>query len=441
MINEREEAWKVIVKVLKKNAFSDKLLTSAGKRIRKDNGNHDLFYRIVKGVVKMQRHLDFLAEQYSDNIKYAKTDIKIRVLLYMGLYQYLYCDFIPAHAAVNETVELGRKLFDEKVSGYINAVMRTMERHPEPSFPEDPIERMSVEYSFPPELIRRWLELWGEDDTEMLCMFFNDVPALNIRVNLLATSTRKFVDYFSRRDVKILNNPVLPEMYTADEPRKVMDDVSFLEGYFSIQDPSAAMVVGILDPQPGESVLDLFAGLGTKTMFIAERMRDTGEITAVDRFPKKIKQLKQSMERLQIRIVNPVVTDAFRFGPVAPSYDRVLLDVPCSGWGVFQKKAELRWQKAQDMQEILKLQENALSYGAKFVRSGGVLVYSTCTMNPRENWEQVQNFLEHEPGFELDRIDGIVDQKFMENGCMRTIPHHHHMDGAFAARLRKKETT
>ncbi len=439
MVNERAEAYKVLTKVLKDNAFSDNLLRNVGKKIKRDNGNHDLFYTIVKGTVKLREHLHHIATFYTDSEKFEKTNLTIRILIYMGLYQLRYCENIPAHAAINETVDLVKSKFDRKVADFVNAVLRSYQREPDKvTYPEDPIQRMAVEYSYPEELIRIWIDTWGEDETEMLCMYFNDVPRLNIRVNQLETSTDKLISYFSRKDIALQPSQASRMMMTTNQPTEVLQDVAFEEGYFSIQDTAAALVVELMGPAPEESVLDLFAGPGGKTTYIGEMMRNQGEIIAIDRIPNKVKKIKQALERLKINNVNTIVEDSFRYGPVAPAYDRVLLDVPCTGWGVLQKKSELRWQRAQDINELLKIQESALNYGAKFVRPEGYLVYSTCTMNRKENEDQAEKFLKQHPEFvKIDAAEKIPAE-FTSEGYLKTIPHRHNMDGAFAVLMQRK---
>ncbi|MCL1827369.1 MAG: RsmB/NOP family class I SAM-dependent RNA methyltransferase, partial [Candidatus Cloacimonetes bacterium] len=228
-------------------------------------------------------------------------------------------------------------------------------------------------------------------------------------------------------------------MLISTDASAVLNDVAFEEGYYTIQDISAALVIELLAPQKDESILDLFAGRGTKTSYIAELMNNTGEIIAVDKIPHKIKELKQTLNRVQATNVRLVVEDAFKFGPVAALYDRVIIDVPCTGWGVFQKKAELRWQVKQDVTELLKLQEKALERAKLFVKPGGYLVYSTCTINPDENEEQVYRFLNKNQDFKINQADNFIPKEYTENGFLKTIPHKHNMDGAFAVKLQRME--
>jgi len=433
----REEAYYTILKVFKDTEFSDTLLHQRAKKLKGSKENVALFYNMVKGVIKMRLKLDYILSQYTDKDKFAQTDIKIKTWLYLGLYQMMYLDSIPNHAAINETVELAKKNMGEKVGDFVNAVLRAYQRNPEVKYPEDPVLRIAYEHSYPPELIAKWIELWGEEDTEYLALFYNENPRLHIRVNTTATTRDKLIQYFTKRDIPVTPSPVSKVTILTDAADEVLEDVAFSEGYFSIQDTSSTLIVDLLDPHPEENILDLFAAPGGKCTYIAEKMVNTGEVVAVDKIPNKMKLLKQAADRLQLTNIKQVVTDAFRYGPVAPAYDRVLADVPCSGWGVFGRKADLRWQANKNIEELVKLQEKALDYAANFVRAGGILVYSTCTLNPAENEEQIKKFLQRNPKFTLVNAKEILPSDFVVEGMFKTLPFKHDMDGAFAAKMRK----
>ena len=433
----REEAYYTILKVFKDTEFSDTLLHQRAKKLKGSKENVALFYNMVKGVIKMRLKLDYILSQYTDQDKFAQTDIKIKTWLYLGLYQMMYLDSIPNHAAINETVELAKKNMGEKVGDFVNAILRAYQRNPEVKYPEDPVLRIAYEHSYPPELIAKWIELWGEEDTEYLALFYNENPRLHIRVNTTATTRDKLIQYFTKRDIPVTPSPVSKVTILTDAADEVLEDVAFSEGYFSIQDTSSTLIVDLLDPHPEENILDLFAAPGGKCTYIAEKMVNTGEVVAVDKIPNKMKLLKQAADRLQLTNIKQVVTDAFRYGPVAPAYDRVLADVPCSGWGVFGRKADLRWQANKNIEELVKLQEKALDYASNFVRAGGILVYSTCTLNPAENEEQIKKFLQRNPKFTLVNAKEILPSDFVVEGMFKTLPFKHDMDGAFAAKMRK----
>jgi len=438
MTDSRREAYKVIVKTLKDNTFSDRLLSQTIKKMREDKEDTSLLYTLVKGTIKMQKNLDYICGLYTDKSKFEATDLKIKVILYMAIYQLIHCDSIPDHAAVNESVEMAKSLYGEKVASFVNAVLREYLRNPSFSYPTDPIQRIATEHSFPEDIISRWIDEFGEEATEYLCMYYNDVPRLHMRVNSLVTTRHKLKNYFHNRGVTLEESVLSKNILTSNQASDVLNNVSFDEGYFSIQDTSSALIVELLDPQPGENILDLFAGRGGKASYISELMKNTGELIAVDKIPNKIKEMKNLFEKLSLDNSQFIADDAFKFGPVAPAYDRVLLDVPCSGWGVFQKKSELRWQLNQDMPSLLKIQEKALNTGSGFVKPDGILVYSTCTINSEENERQIEKFLARNANFYLEDISGIINQNIIEKNYLKTIPYLHHIDGVFAARMRKK---
>lgn len=436
--NIRHEAYDIIVKVLKNNDFSDNLLQKKANSLRHQGMEHISFlYQLVKGTVKFKLHLDYIIRQHLDTDKFDKTDLKIKVLLYLGLYQLMYMKSVPDHAAVNESVELAKTIYSEPIANFVNSVLRSYLRKPEVTYPEDNIRRIAYEHSYPVELIEEWFKLWGGDRTELVAMFFNEPSKLHLRVNTVATNTAKLMQYFNKRDIICTESAASRNMLLCENPLAALEDVAFSEGYFTIQDASAAMIVDLLDPQPNESALDLFAAPGGKCTYISEKLNNTGEVIAVDKSPAKMKLLKQAADRLQLTNIKLIVEDALKYGPVAPAYHRVLVDVPCSGWGVMGRKADLRWQKHQNIDDLVKLQEKALNYAANFVKTDGVLVYSTCTMNPQENDEQVNRFLQKNPKFRLMEADKFIAQEFTDQGFLKTVPYKHFMDGAFAARMQR----
>lgn len=437
-MNFRAEAYTTILKVFKDTEFSSAMLQQRAKRFRNDGESIALYHTTVKGVIKMRQHLDYIISHHTDADKYAATDIKIKVMLYLGLYQLIFLDSIPEHAAVHETVELAKTTLSPQVADFVNAVLRSYLRNPKIEYPEAPALRIAYEHSYLPELIQTWIELWGVEDTEMLALYFNENPELHIRVNQTDTTPKKLKAYFERRGITITPSNASPMMFHTMQASEVLNDVAFTEGYFTVQDTSAALVIELLDPKPEESILDFFAAPGGKCTYIAEKMQNTGEVIAVDKTPNKMKLLKQNAERLQLSNIKRVVSDALKYGPVAPAYDRVLVDAPCSGWGVFSRKADLRWQAHQDIGELIKLQEKALDYAANFVKAEGILVYSTCTLNPAENEEQIQRFLQKNPKFSLLDAANFIPKEYTEAGFLKTIPFRHFMDGAFAAKMQKK---
>lgn len=434
---ERKIAHKVIQRVLRNNEMSSGLLTNEANKLRKAGGNPEFFYNLVKGVIKRKLYLEYICQQLTDDKKYSQTDIKIKILLYIGLYQIIYLDSVPQHSAVDTTVELAKELFSQNTADFVNAVLRNHLRNPKIKFPEDEIERISIEHSYPKELIEQWVPIFGIDETEFLAMYFNENPELTVRVNNVATDIGKLIPYFEKRGVKLTGYDGVKNVYRADPPNIVLNDVAFSEGYYSIQDASAALVVELLAPAKDDNIIDFFAAPGGKTTYMSEIMGKSGQIIAIDKYPKRVKLIKQALERLQLTNVKLITQDSLNYGPIAPAYDKVLIDVPCSGWGVLGKKSELRWQTHQQYSELLKIQSNALIHAAKFVEVGGYLVYSTCTMNTAENEDQVEKFLDRHKNFELVPAANFINKYYTDKKYLKTIPHKHNMDGSFGAKLKR----
>lgn len=234
----RNEAYQTIVRILKDLEFSDTLLQQRAKKIKQAGENVSLYYNMVKGVIKLKGKLDYILSQYADPVKFGNTDIKVKALLYMGLYQLMYLDSIPSHAAVNETVELAKQSLGPGIADFVNAMLRAWQRNPNVQYPKTPVHRIASEHSYPLELIENWIDLWGEEDTEYLAIFFNENPKLHMRVNSTATTPDKLIQYFQKRDINVEAAPTGRLMLTSDEADRILEDVAFSEGYFSIQDIS-----------------------------------------------------------------------------------------------------------------------------------------------------------------------------------------------------------
>lgn len=436
-MSERKIAYKVINKVLKNNEMSSSLLRNEANKIKRNNGNHEFFYKLTKGVIKRKLFLEYICTKLTNNAKYEKTDLKIKILLYIGIYQIIYMNSVPEHAAVDTTVQLAKDNFSQKTADFVNAILRNYLRNPNIELPKDDVKRIAIEQSYPESIIKQWIDAFGTDDAEYLAMYFNENPELNIRINNTATNINKLSKYFEKRNISLTPYPTIKDIFKVTPTQNVLDDVAFSEGYYSVQDAAAALVVQLADPQKEDNIIDFFAGPGGKVTYCGEIMQNKGQIIAIDKFPKKVKLIKRNVKRLALTNINLVTSDALQYKPVAPAYDKVFLDVPCSGWGVFGKKSELRWQTHQQLNDLLKLQQQALIYGSKFVKVGGHMIYSTCTMNPKENEEQVNKFLKRFVNFELVDASNFVDSKYTKNGFLRTIPHIHQMDGAFGAKLRR----
>jgi 16S rRNA (cytosine967-C5)-methyltransferase len=286
-------------------------------------------------------------------------------------------------------------------------------------------------------MVKRCLETFGEKATIEMCNVFNQRPRLSVRANLLKTGQKELEEIFHREKIKFKPGKFLENFYAIESKVDLSQFKPLKDGLVYFQDESAGFPVMLLDPQPGECVLDLCSAPGGKATFIAERMQDKGRVIAVDISLKRLETVKENCDRLGVHSVALCCADATNFSchPV----DRVLLDAPCSALGTLGRNSDARWRKQEeDLSRLQKLQLQILSNSAELVRKGGILVYSTCTIMPEENEQVIVKFLKKRTDFKLSDSHLFVDPEVLDrNGFVRTLPHLHKMDGSFACRLEK----
>lgn len=371
----------------------------------------------------------------------------IRNILRLGAYQLLFLDKVPVSAAVNESVKLAKEK-EQRSSGFVNAVLRNIDRernkipYPEPE--EHPIEFISVRYSHPAWLVKRWIERYGIDKTIELCRLNNEAPPFAIRANRLKIN-REGLKELLRKDIdRIEDCSVSSNGLILKGVSNISENPAFKEGLFYVQDEAAQLVSQILDPKAGEKVLDACAAPGGKTTHIVELMEDKGEIIALDVNKKGLGLLKENCERLGISIVKPYLKDAAKdISDIAKDkFDKILIDAPCSGLGVIRRHPEGKWQKKEELiLESQKIQKRLIENLSGYLKDGGILVYSTCSTENEENEDVVEDFLERHPEFKIDDIKQYLPETGRmlvdEKGFLHTSPINNRMDGFFAVRLKK----
>ena len=395
---------------------------------------------MVHGSTKMRRRLDYVLELFLAE-KLEGLTPWIRNILRMGIYQIDFMEKVPESAAVDESVKLAKKYGHKGTVALVNAVLRSYLRDKSkvvfPSWEEDKVENIALFYSFPSWMVERWLEIFGEEETLKLCDSFNQRPRLSLRVNSLKIEPKDLEEKFNQEKIKFKPGRFLKNFYTIESKMDLYHFSPLQEGWIYFQDESAGFPVVLLDPQPGEGILDLCAAPGGKATFIAEKMKDRGTVIAVDISSKKLETIKENCERLGIESVKVCCADARNF--LSQPVDRILLDAPCSALGTLGRNSDARWRKQkEDIPRLQKLQLEILSHAAKLLKSGGILVYSTCTIMPEENEQVIYRFLEKRKDFK--QADGhlFVDSNVVdEKGFVRTLPQVHKTDGSFACRLEK----
>lgn len=381
MINAREAALKTLYEVFKKDAYSNLALKSTlkGDIAREDKG---LITNLVYGVISRRITLDYVISAYS-NIKLKKLADNIRIILEMGIYQLMFMDKIPESAAVNESVKLAARHGRKGSDRFVNAILRSFCRdNCHIDYPDDKTEYLSVKYSYPIDLTKQWIKDFGYEKTEVLMQSLNEPPALMLRANTLKISSGELVKRLKDFGISAeIEEGALIKSSGFD----VGSNKLYRSGFFSVQDKGAYNAAIVLDPKENETIIDMCAAPGGKTTHIAELQKDTGKITACDIHEHKLKLINESAARLGIKSITAKIADGTKADEsLYCSADRVLCDVPCSGWGIIRRKPDIKLGRS-DISGLGDIQSSILENAAKYVKQGGVIVYSTCTINKNEN--------------------------------------------------------
>lgn len=440
----RSTALNALLQMEKNEGYSNLIIDKALKSAGLDKRDGALASAIFYGVLEKQIVLDWLISQCLRDPR-KKLNKAVRMALRCGVYQIMYLDRVPDSAAVNETVNDAKDIGKAEYAGFINGVLRNLIRKKEELVLPDgnSVFALSLRYSVPEELIRMWQDAYGRENTfELLQSFVGKAP-IYIRINTLKASFSELES--SLRDHDAFLEPCdqlagAGVLHCIGSPTELPE---FQKGLFHVQDLSAQYVCEILDPKPGEAICDCCAAPGGKTFTIAQRMNGEGRITALDLYKGRVNLIKSGAQRLGILSITASMADMTQPIEDLPPMDRVLCDVPCSGFGVIRRKPEIRYKSLAELRELPELQFTILKNASELVKPGGVLVYSTCTLNPRENGEVAERFLKENNGFEPIPIDLPEAGAFRR--CVEEPPHHLTMmpfagasDGFFAAAFRKR---
>ena len=436
----RGTAVKILNRIERSDAYLDRLVDAELRAQDMNELDKGLMTEIVTGTVRWKAKLDWVLTGFFHG-NFTKAETNIKNALRVAVYQILFLDKVPHSAAVNESVEFIKRLRGQKVGDLVNAVLRNILRNIEniryPDINENQIQHLSVIESHPQWIVRRWVSRFGIDESKQLLMANNRRPDLTLRVNRLKIDFNYFLSKLDGHQIQFSRSPYLDFFVRVKHMTGIGGSEMYRQGFFVVQDESAGLVIQLLDPQPGERVLDLCAAPGGKTTFIGELMRNEGEIVAVDRYETRLNLVKSACQRLGLANVHVITADASEI-QTAPA-DRVLIDAPCSGLGVLAKKPDAKWKREpEDLPNLVAIQRSILANAAALVKPGGILVYSTCTTEPEENIEVISAFLSDHPEFQIESASQFVNPQLVHpDGYVETFPHRHGMDGSFAVRLRK----
>ena len=432
----REIALKTLYKIDKEQAYSNIVLNEEIKQNRKNLTEKDigLISEIVYGVTTWRLTLDEIIKKYS-KIRLKKISPWILNILRMGAYQIIFLDKIPKSAAVNESVNLAKRYGHSSSSNFVNAILRKIEKSNYEEFSQitDDIERISKTTSMPEWIIKELLKNNGVEEVEQICTNSNLKPQITIRVNILKITKKDLMKKLEEENIEYqeinIEERLTEDFLIINKVKNIENLELFKNGYFTIQDISAGLTAKILNPQPGESVLDACSAPGGKTTYMAELMKNEGKIEAWDIHEHRTKLVEKNAKRLGIDIIKTQVKDASIYDEkINEKFDKILLDVPCLGIGVIKRKPDIKWQrKAEDIEEITKIQKTILEQCSKYLKPGGDLVYSTCSILKEENENIIFDFLNKNTDFEM-----VKNSKY-------SIMPDRQRDGFFICKLHKKK--
>lgn len=442
-MNERKVAARVLNEIDANGAYINIALEKALDEGELKPYEKGLVSELVHGVTERKITIDYVISTFS-SVKINKISPKILTALRIGVYQLMYMDKVPASAAVNESVKLAKKYGGQRAGGFVNGLLRNVERKKnQVSYPEDDLNRLSICYSYPIEIIKMFIDEFGVKFTEEMLIANNAKKPLVLRCNLLKTSAEKLVDSLADEgiDAKVYRNdkfPCLNYALEADKIKNIKSLVSFKKGEFYVQDIAAMLAVEVLNPKRGDTVIDVCAAPGGKTTHIAEMMQNKGKVIAFDIYDHKLNLINENTERLGISICETQLQDATKLNGQYINYaDCVLVDAPCSGFGIIGKKPDIKYQrKPGDVKELAEISFSILKCASQYVKSNGTLVFSTCTIMKSENEDVIERFLkEADNEFYLETIDNI---KIENSGFITFYPHIYGVDGFFICKMKKR---
>ncbi len=442
MANPRNVALNVLLKIEQEQAYSNLALSNAIRESRLSGVDSAFVSALVYGVLERQITLDYIIKQYS-KIPLRKIETKTKLILRMGVYQLLFMDKVPDSAAVNESVNLAKKHRLQKSSGFINGILRSISRA-EVRFrlpdDKDKIYYYSIKYSAPQDLVRLWINSYGELNAVAILESLSGRPLICARVNTTKTDAGSLIALLEKEGVKAEKIAFLPDALYLSNTGAIENLRAFRDGLFHIQDASSQLCVSFLDPKPRELMLDVCAAPGGKSFTAAELMNDRGKVLAFDLYDHKVRLMESGAKRLGLGSVRASVRDA-AVGMPLPVADRILCDVPCSGLGILSRKPEIRCKDGLLTADLPQLQYKILERSAEYLASGGRLVYSTCTLNPAENNENTAKFLREHPDFEGVKLNlpNGAERMTDENDYEITLsPHKSGTDGFYIAVFTRK---
>ena len=445
-INEREIVLEVLLEITEHGMYSHIVLRDVLNKYQYlEKKERSFITRVTEGTLEHMMEIDYILDQFS-KVKVKKMKPVIRNIMRSAVYQMKYMDSVPVSAACNEAVKLAVRKGFGSLRGFVNGVLRNVARNLDQiEYPTEPLQRLSIQYSMPEWILNLWLKAYDSDIVEQMLQAFQRETPLTIRCNLRMGTPKQLKEHLEAEGVTVQVHPYLEYAFHISEFDYLGDLESFQNGEFSVQDISSMLVSELAAPKEGDYVIDVCAAPGGKSLHMAEKLNGSGHVEARDLTEYKVSLIQENIERTGLSNVEAVQQDALIFDEASVGKaDIVLADLPCSGLGVLAKKTDLKYKATKEGADSLaKLQREMLKNVQAYVKDEGKLVYSTCTINPAENMDNIHWFLNQYPEFELIDIHGLLCEELQkdvkENGCIQLLPGVHQSDGFFLACMKKRK--
>jgi len=436
-MNTRNLALRILLDIEEKGAYSTLALNKALRENKLNHLDSAFVSALVYGVLERQLTLDYIIKQYS-KIPLRKIETKTKIILRLGILQLIFMDKIPESAAVNESVNLAKKNKLQKSSGFINGILRSITRaevkYQLPDENKDFVYHLAIKYSCPMEIVRMWIKSYGKDRTVKILESLSGRPQITARVNTLKTTTDKIIKDLEAEKVKAEKSDIIENAVVLSNTGSIENLKTYKDGKLYIQDIASQLCVKILNPKPNELMYDICSAPGGKSFTSAQYMNNRGKIYAFDIYKHKLELIKNTANRLGITNIFPEIRDGEKDTKDLLLADKVLCDVPCSGLGILRRKPEIRYKEDLVDNNLPDLQYRIFCNSARLVAVGGIIVYSTCTLNPDENEKNASKFLEEHSNFEAVNIDKNIlpkDNFELKDNMVTLFPAENSTDGFF----------
>jgi len=436
----RHSAVHYLIRIFHKGAFLNILLTTIRSSDTFTPQGKSYLVKTLTGVVIWKRKLDWIVRHFS-SVPVQKLERKIYYYILTGIYNLIDCPELPHYSVINEVVEAVKREKGEKTAGFVNGVLRSVQRDASrvqfPDRESNPVGSLAVRYSHPDWMVKRWYKRYGYAHTEELCQWNNSVQETTIRLNTLKPDINRFLAFCRENNCLLNRCKQDSRFYRAANAGMLIHSRWFREGYFTIQTLSSGLPAIALNPEQNATVVDICAAPGGKATLLAELMQNTGKIVAIDIHLNRLHLLKDAVRRLGISTIYPVCADSTT--TQLKEADYILIDAPCSGLGTLRLKPDIRWKRTEEqIKELTLIQRQLLENASRSIKPGGVIVYSTCTIEPEENEGVVQEFVQSHSAFRLAPLDEISSEITTEGqDFLSLLPFEHHLDGSFIAKIRR----